>query len=185
MTDPPAPDPTEPPPASVGRDAWLLDGTAVTVRPIGASDGPALVRFHEGLSDETTRLRFFTRHPVLTAREVARFTQVDHRDREALVMEAFDQLIAVGRYDRAPGSPEAEVAFVVGDAWQGHGAATLLFGALADQARRVGVARFVADTLADNHTMLDVFEHTGLVVGRQVDCGVVHVTLDLARGLTA
>ena len=38
-----------------------------------------------GLTNETTRLRFFILHPHLTPDEVERFTHVDHHDREALV----------------------------------------------------------------------------------------------------
>src|SRR4051812_38384967 len=46
---------------------------------------PALDRFHERLSPATTRNRFFSLHPHLSAGEVKRFTEVDHEDREALV----------------------------------------------------------------------------------------------------
>lgn len=58
---------------------------AVVFRPMRAEDAPWLNRFHERLSRETTRLRFFNLHPHLTPRELERFTHVDHRDREAIV----------------------------------------------------------------------------------------------------
>ena len=46
--------------------AQLLDGRTVRIRPISPSDGEALVHFHEGLTNETTRLPFFIPHPHLT-----------------------------------------------------------------------------------------------------------------------
>ena len=157
----------------------LSDGRTVLIRPILSSDSDALVRFHESLSRETTRLRFFTIHPHLTPREVERFTHVDHHDREALVALAGDDIIAVGRYDRIPGSTDAEVAFVVADEWQGHGLATVLLHELAARARAEGVTRFVAETLGENHPMQHVFVRSGLLVDSGWDAGVVHVVLDL------
>ena len=76
------------------HDALLSDGTLVQVRPIEPADAERLVRFHESLSPETTRLRFFSYHPHLSAAEVARFTTVDHHDREAMVAVAGDGLTA-------------------------------------------------------------------------------------------
>jgi hypothetical protein len=54
----------------------------VAIRPMAPEDAAALVRFHERLSDDTTRRRFFTPHPSLSERELARFTHVDHRTPE-------------------------------------------------------------------------------------------------------
>ena len=93
----------------------------VAVRPMSAGDAPALVRFHERLSDDTPRLRFFTQHRHLSQREVQRFTHVDHHDREALVAWSQAEIVGVGRYDRTEDPELAEAAFVVADGWQGHG----------------------------------------------------------------
>ncbi len=167
-------------PPSAGETRHLQDGTEISVRPIAASDAPALERFHEALTPETTRMRFFSPHPRLNTTELTRFTTVDHHDREALVMWADDEIIAVGRYDRQPGSPEAEVAFVVRDDHQGHGAATILLFRLADRARDEGITHFVADTLADNRRMVDVFAHTGWVTSSHFDGGVLRLVMELA-----
>ncbi len=173
MTTPPPHDQAIDP---VGR---LRDGTAVTIRPMEASDAEALVGFHDSLSGETIRRRFFNVHPHLTVAEVARFTTVDHVDREALVMSVDGALIAVGRLDREPGTERAEVAFVVRDDWQGRGAGTLLLERLIDWARRRGLRRLVADTLSENRRMVDVFQRSGLVTTTRYDQGVLHLTLTL------
>ena len=160
----------------------LLDGRTVQVRPIVAADSDALVRFHEGLTVETARLRFFAVHPHLTLAEIDRFIHVDHHDREALVALDGSDIVAVGRYDRLPGTGDAEVAFVVADSWQGYGAGTQLLKRLAVLARADGIKRLVADTLSENYRMRDVFRHSGMVSSSTSDCGVVHVGLDLTQG---
>jgi len=58
-------------------DAVLADGGTVHVRPIRASDGPALTAFHGRLSPETVYLRFFGAMPRLSPDAVHRFTHVD------------------------------------------------------------------------------------------------------------
>ncbi len=157
----------------------LLDGRTVGVRAILVSDGDALVRFHEGLTRETTRMRFFIAHPHLTNQEVERFTHVDHHDREALVLVDGSDIVAVGRYDRLPGTEHAEVAFVVADGWQGLGAGTYLLDSLARRAREQGFTGFVADTLAENRRMRDIFLHSGLTTRSWNEAGVIQVVLDL------
>jgi len=163
----------------------LLDGTEVTVRAMGPADADALVRFHEALSPESRRLRFFVVHPHLSAEELRRFTTVDHRDREALVVVVGSEILGVGRYDRLADATVAEVAFVTRDDHQGSGIATLLFHEVAAAARAAGITRFVAETLPENHRMLGVFAATGLVSGRSFDDGAVEVTMSLDEGSVA
>ena len=151
----------------------------IDVRPIAPSDAAALVRFHELLSPESQRSRFFGVHPHLSDIEVQRFTNVDHHDREALIALDEADIVGVGRYDRLAGGPRAEVAFVTRDDHQRRGIATTLLQQLAVAARRAGITRFVAETLADNHAMLHVFAATGLVTGQSYDEGVVDITMTL------
>lgn len=161
------------------RDAVLLDGREIHIRPISPGDSDALVRFHQGLSDETTRLRFFVLHPELACTEVVYFTHVDHHDREALLALAGDDIVGVSRYDRIPRTSDAEVAFVVADGWQGSGIGTHLLEELVRRARAEGVTRFLADTLAENYRMRGVFRDSGLLVTSKTRSDVVHVVLDL------
>ncbi len=124
-------------PAEWECDVVLTDGGAAHVRPIRPEDADALVALHARLSQETIYLRFFTPRPVLSAREVERFTQVDYDDRMGLIAELDDEMVAVARYDRNPGGDgtEAEVAFTVDDAHQGRGLGTILLEHLAVIAR--------------------------------------------------
>ena len=173
------PDRTPPAEPTVIHDALLADGRVVQIRPIDPGDADRLVRFHESLSPETTRLRFFSFHPHLTDAEVARFTTVDHHDREALVAAAGDDLVGVARYDRLEPTRDAEVAFVVSDRWQGSGVGSLLLEHLAARARAEGLQRFVAETLSENRRMLQVFAASGLVANRSWEHGVAHLVMSL------
>ena len=158
----------------------LADGTPVHVRGMRPDDGDALRAFHSRLSHESIVLRFFGPHPRLSDTEVERFTHVDGVDRLALVAERASQIVAVARYDRAPGSEEAEVAFVVDDAYQGRGLATTLLQHLADAARSQGIQRLVADTLSENFRMLNVFRNAGFARKFTRSSEVMHVVMDIA-----
>jgi GNAT superfamily N-acetyltransferase len=167
--------------ASTIGPAELRDGTVVTIEPMHRTDTLRLEDFHSTLSPETTRLRFFHLHPELSEREIHRFTHVDHEDREALVAVHDGRIIGVARFDRlGDGSSEAEVAFVVADAWQGRGLGSVLFRRLAARAGELGVRQLVAETLFRNRRMLAVFRHSGLPCAETLEGDVVRVTLDLA-----
>lgn len=157
----------------------VMDFGVVHVRPIRAGDANALVAFHECLSRKSQYLRFFNAHPHLSPAEVQRFTRVDYHDRLALVAEIEGQLIAVARYDRRAGTSEAEVAFVVADAYQCHGLGGMLLRRLADAAAERGVDSFMAETLAENHRMQAVFRESGFEVHSSFDGNLVKVTFPL------
>ena len=162
-------------------DALLSDGATVHIRPISPDDAERIVGLHARLSDRTRYLRYFSPYPRIPPRDLQRFVNVDHRDREALVVSvASGDLIAVGRYERlGPASPEAEVAFVVEDPYQGKGIGPLLLEHLAEAARAAGITRFVAEVLPVNRPMIKVLMDAGYQVSRAFDEGVVHLTFPI------
>jgi GNAT superfamily N-acetyltransferase len=157
----------------------LHTGEAIELHPMQPDDAAALVDFHHRLSRETTYRRFFSPHPELSAKELDRFTHVDHLDREAIVATMGERIVGVGRYDRRPGDAEAEVAFVVADAWQRHGIGAILLERLIRLARSRGIERLTAETLPVNAPMLATFRASGLPMATSLRDGVVHVVLDL------
>jgi RimJ/RimL family protein N-acetyltransferase len=72
---------------------------------------------------------------------------------------------------------KAEVAFAVVDSYQEQGVGTALMRHLAAIARHVGLKELTAEVLADNISMLKVFEKSGLRVRTIRDAGVIHVAL--------
>src|SRR5256885_1672139 len=78
-------------------DVLLSDGSTVHMRQIGPADADAIVALHSRFSDRTRYLRYFAPYPRIPARDLARFVNVDHRDREAPVVSSGGQPVAVGR----------------------------------------------------------------------------------------
>ncbi|MFI7605347.1 GNAT family N-acetyltransferase [Micromonospora sp. NPDC049366] len=162
-------------------DVLLSDGTTVQLRQIRPEDAPGIVAMHSRFSERTRYLRYFSPYPRIPDRDLQRFVTVDHRDREAFVVLVGGGIVAVGRYERlGPQAPEAEVAFVVEDAYQGRGIGSVLLEHLADAARRVGIVHFVAEVLPANGAMLRVFSDFGYQMQRQFADGVVHLTFPIA-----
>jgi GNAT superfamily N-acetyltransferase len=157
----------------------LADGGTVHVRPIRPDDAVAHRAFFANQSPESVHFRFFGAKSEMSDREVTRFTTVDYHERMAFVAFLRDEMIAIGRYEGLVGGEEAEVAFAVADAHQGRGLATLLLEHLATYAAGNGITRFAADTLLDNRSMLKVFQAAGFRRERSIECGVVHLALDI------
>jgi RimJ/RimL family protein N-acetyltransferase len=159
---------------------YFDDGTEALLRPISSDDAEALVRFHRNLSAGSIRMRYFYPHGDLSPSEVANFTQTDNEARVALVVERARELIAVGRYDRLDDHTVAEVAFVVADAYQRHGLATMLLQRLAHSARSVGITRFVAEVMLENRAMFSVFHDAGFPIESKTEGGTVALTMTIA-----
>jgi acyl-CoA synthetase (NDP forming)/GNAT superfamily N-acetyltransferase len=164
-----------------GADILLSDGSTARVRQIDPTDTDAVVRMHNRLSERTRYLRYFAATPRLSRRDLDRCVNVDHRQREAFVVELNAELIAIGQYHRAASDAEdAEVAFVVEDAYQRRGLGSVLLEYLAAAARDEGVVNFVADVLPVNAVMLRVFVAAGYPVERQYADGLVHLSFPIA-----
>src|SRR5262249_20899715 len=88
-----------------------------------------------------------------------------------------EHFIGVGRYFRRADRSRAEVAFAVLDQYQGRGIATLLLEHLRRIAHEAGIDEFVADVMASNHQMLEVFRDSGFQRKSSSEGGVVHVAL--------
>ena len=165
-------------------DVILRDGTSVHLRAIRPEDRAELARGFAELSPEAVYFRFFRAKRRLNDDELTAFTELDFAQRAALVATLRvgneERIIAVARYavtdDSARPPHRAEVAFTVGDVFQGRGLGTLLLEHLAIIARANGIAEFEADVLGENNRMLRVFARSGFRVKRSLADGVFHVT---------
>ncbi|MDQ1293085.1 MAG: hypothetical protein QG608_966 [Actinomycetota bacterium] len=171
-------DPGAPYPAHWEADVVLRDGSTAHLRPIRPEDADRIVRFHAGQSPESILFRFFVSMPRLSARDVRRFTHVDHVDRVALVCTVGEEIIGIARYDRVR-PRTAEVAFNVSDAHRGRGLGSVLLEHLAAAARENGVRRFVAEVMPENRRMLSVFRDAGYEIRTGLDDGVISLGFDL------
>ena len=162
----------------------LHDGNVIHVRAIRPDDDERLRVFHRQLSPDAIIFRFFHLLPELPSQDAEHFTHVDYVNRIALLatMEsgAEEEILGVVRYDRI-GDTAAEVAFVVADAWQGHGIATALLHRLASFARTKGITTFVAITMGGNARMIEVLRNSGFPMTTQYSAGTLEVHLDITK----
>ncbi|MET4095887.1 GNAT family N-acetyltransferase [Arthrobacter sp. UYCu712] len=160
-------------------DVVLRDGGTAHLRPIHPSDADAVQAFHVGQSQKSIYMRFFAFKSKLSSKELKRFTEVDYRDRVALVITIGGEIMGIGRYDRLDDPAEAEVAFNIADAHQGRGIGSILLEHLAAAARENGIRKFSAEVLPENRKMLMVFSDAGYDVKRHFDDGVVSLEFNI------
>lgn len=167
-------------PAQYVSSITLKNGTTAVMRPIRPEDESLMVRFHETLSDETVRSRYF--HPIKLGERVAhpRLTRVcfNDYDREiALVVdrqtEHGHEILGIGRLSKVPGTDSAEYAVLVSDRCQNLGIGTKLLEVLLRAARDEGVHRVFADILSDNHAMQRAAGKLGFAISENFGEGTV------------
>ncbi len=168
---------------------WTMrNGETVRIRPIRHEDEPAMVKFHESLSERTVYQRYLqmlnlsqrTAHERLT-----RICYIDYANQMALAVERKDpatgesQIIGIGRLQGLAGVAESEFSIVVADKFQKSGLGTELLRRLIDIARREGVKVITADILAENYAMQKVAEKAGFQLTRDIEDSVVSARLEL------
>jgi CRP-like cAMP-binding protein len=158
----------------------LRDHTLLFLRPVLPGDNERTVHGPVLFSEETLYRRFqTTRSP--TASLMAYLFEVDYVDHFVWVMTdgADGPVVADARFVRDVVDPTvAEVAFIVGDDYQGRGVGTFLLDALAVAARGNGVKRFTARVLTENYSMRAILDRYGAQWHRD-EQGVVTTVVDV------
>lgn len=160
----------------------MRDGTELYLRPVLPGDNERTIHGPVEFSSDTLYRRFqSTRTPT---RSLMRYLfEVDYVDHFVFVMtDGLDgPVVADARFVRDENDPTvAEVAFIVGDAYQGRGIGTFLMGALAVAAGYDGVQHFTARVLTENYPMRAILDHFGAVWHRD-DLGVVTTVVDVPK----
>jgi RimJ/RimL family protein N-acetyltransferase len=127
--------------------------TSLLVRPIEPTDRDALAAAFATLSADARMRRFLGPKRELSEHELTYLTEVDHQTHEALIaLDPDGKIVAVARYAvwPPPSRDSAELAFVVVDAWQRRGIASVLAAQAVARARENGFARLTATTFGDN-----------------------------------
>ena len=153
-------------------DIVLRDGSTVHVRPVRSADEEAIRAFLEGVSPESMAFRFFG--IPSTDWVLAWCIDVDYADRFSLIALSGHTVVAHAAYIKES-DHQAEVAFLVADAWQGRGISTILLAHLAGMAERQGISTFTAEVLPSNHRMIEVFRESGFPVDRRSSPDAIHV----------
>jgi RimJ/RimL family protein N-acetyltransferase len=161
----------------------LRSARKVEIRAIKPDDRTSMLAAVDRTSQQSLYRRFFGFKREFTEREIDFYLNVDFVNHVALValLEEDGQAVVVGgaRYIVVePG--QAELAFAVGDDYQGQGIGAALMRHLTVLARQAGLKELIADVLPENPAMLKVFETGGLEIKTRRERGVIHVALQLS-----
>lgn len=158
----------------------MRDGSWMYLRPVLPGDNERTVHGPVQFSSETLYRRFQTMqkpNPTL----MSYLFEVDYVDHFVWVITEGPEgpVVADGRFVReGPDVDVAEVAFIVGDDYQGRGIGSFLMAALAVAARSDGVHKFTARVLSDNYAMRAILDRYGAHWERD-DLGVVTTVIDV------
>jgi CRP-like cAMP-binding protein len=158
----------------------LRDGSQMHLRPVLPGDNERTVHGPVQFSSETLYRRFQSMQKP-TPSLMSYLFEVDYVDHFVWVVTDGPDgpVVADGRFVReGPDVSVAEVAFIVGDDYQGRGIGTFLMDALAVAARSDGVHQFTARVLSDNYAMRAILDRYGARWYRD-DLGVVATVIDV------
>lgn len=158
----------------------LRDGSVYYLRPVLPGDSERTTNGPVEFSSETMYRRF--QSPRTPTKSLMTYLfEVDYIHHFVWVMTEGPEgpVVADARFVRDENDPAvAEVAFIVGDDYQGRGIGTFLMGALVVTADYVGVQRFTARVLSDNHPMRSILDRFDAAWHRD-DLGVVTTVVDV------
>jgi CRP-like cAMP-binding protein len=160
----------------------MRDGSWYYLRPVLPGDSERTTNGPVEFSGETLYRRF--QSPRTPTKSLMTYLfEVDYVHHFVWVMTDGPEgpVVADARFVREENDPAvAEVAFIVGDDYQGRGIGTVLMEALVVAANFTGVQRFTARVLTDNHAMRAILDRYGAVWHRD-DLGVVTTVVDLPQ----
>jgi len=160
----------------------LRDGRIVEIRALRPDDQADMLAAIGRTSAESLRRRFFVPKRGFSEAERTFFMKIDFSNHVALVAQIDEDGRSViaggGRYVLTrPG--QAELAFVVVDAYQGYGIGTTLLRHLIMVARDAGLEELTAEVLPENAAMLKVFNRVGFRAEAAGDPQLRHLALRL------
>jgi len=126
----------------------------VTVRPLRNGETAAVQAVFDRLGPRSRLLRFGGAKNVLTPVELQQLARVD--DRHLVLVALIDgEPVGISRLVRNADDPAlGEIAFSVGDKWQGRGIGSVLVNRLACEARAAGIERLSATISTENAASL-------------------------------
>ncbi|MEM3420727.1 MAG: GNAT family N-acetyltransferase, partial [Candidatus Hadarchaeum sp.] len=161
---------------------WRLkDGTEVLLRPIRPEDEKIEYEFIKGLSEETSRFRFFRIIKELSHEDLVRFCNIDYDREMAIIAEITEagvkKEIGVARLITEPGKKRGEFAIVLADKYQGKGLGTKLMDMLIEIAQEKRLESIYGIIMRENKKMIRLAQKMGFTI-RPSEEGYV-ATLDL------
>ena len=169
-------------PADIAETYEAHDGLQIRVRAIKPSDEEGMRHLFYRFSEEAVYYRYFQTVSSMPHAKMQEYVNVDWNQVMSIVglvgEEGKGRIIAESRYIKIPGSPYAEVVFVVDENYQRHGIATFMYRMLIRVAKERGVKGFIAEVLYSNiGGIMKVFKKGNLPVEAHLEGGVYHLEI--------
>ena len=153
----------------------------VRFRAIRPSDEEGMRHLFYRFSDEAVYYRYFKSVSSMPHAKMQEYVNVDWNQVMSIVglvgEEGKGLIIAEARFIKIPGSPLAEVAFVVDEKYQRLGIAFFLYKMLIRLAKERGIKGFTAEVLFSNLGIMKVFRKGNLPIKAHLEDGVYHLVI--------
>jgi GNAT superfamily N-acetyltransferase len=163
----------------------LPGGERIIICVVRPHDADALRIYFGGLSGESRYRRFLGALAELTAKQLARFTEMGGPDQVALLALAqarnTSHLVGEAVLANIPGSARSEFALSVTDAWQRKGVGAALIADLECRARMHGARYLYGDVLRTNTPMKNLARKAGFALRSPfTDARLIEIGKDLS-----
>lgn len=145
------------------RREALDDGTRVFIRPLMRDDAALYPEFFTQITEEDSRLRFFSPIRELSAETIQKFVDIDYERVMAFIAldEETGEMLGVSRLHCDRFHKHGEYAVLVRSDLKGRGLGWLLMQRVIEWARGTGLERIHGQVLAYNTTMLGMCGELG------------------------
>ena len=162
----------------------LKNGQGLLFKPAAKNDTPLVEKFMNSVSKESLRMRFMASISQVSENFIKDLCSGDFRQSVCLLAIIGEgnkaKITGLGNYIAVGNQRTAEVAFLIGDKFQGLGIGTLLLERLAGIAIANGFVEFEAEVLPDNQPMINVFNSSGFEKHQVWGADTVHIELPVS-----
>jgi acyl-CoA hydrolase/GNAT superfamily N-acetyltransferase len=168
-------------PSDIAATHLIKGDIEIRFRAIRPSDEEGMRHLFYRFSDESVYYRYFHSVSSMPHAKMQEYVNVDWNQTMSIVglvgEEGKGRIIAEARYIKIPGSPFAEMVFVVDEKYQRFGIASFLYEMLIRLAKEKGVKGFMAEVLFSNIGIMKVFRKGDLPVKARLESGVYHLEI--------
>ena len=172
-------------PSDIAAIQYIRDDLSIRYRAIRPSDEEGMRTLFYRFSDEAVYARYFRSVSSMPHAKMQEYVNVDWNQTVSVVglvgEEGQGRIIAEARFIKIPGSPLAEVVFVVDEKYQRLGIAGFLYEVLIQLAKERGVKGFTAEVLFSNIGIMKVFRKGALPVKAHLEGGVYYLEIPFNR----
>ena len=153
------------------RRETLADGTRVFIRALKPGDAALYPEFFTQVTEEDSRLRFFSPIRELSAATIQKFVDIDYERVMAFIAldEETGKMLGVSRLHCDRFHKHGEYAVLVRSDLKGRGLGWLLMQCVIEWARGTGLERIHGQVLAYNTTMLRMCGELGFDIADDPD----------------